>query len=191
MKLGLAIAMRREALGMSQIELAKAVGVSKASVSRWESGDISNMRRDRIYRLAKALNVSPIDLLYDDINEFTDYSEAVAKDLKSLLGDNPVKEEIAQKLDLKPQLRRIYSAILRQLLESGLWIVSILLHIVKSLCEGWIVPLEHLLEQCVRITGVSYHADHLTDLLDRKAVLSVQELKNLRNCHLRPSPPIA
>ena len=109
MKLGLAIAMRRESLGMTQEELAKAVGVSKASVSRWESGDISNMRRDRIYRLAKALNVSPIDLLYDDINEFTDYSEAVAKDLKSLLGDNPVKEEIAQKLDMltEPQLDRL------------------------------------------------------------------------------------
>lgn len=100
MKLGLAIAMRREALGFTQEELAKAVGVSKASVSRWESGDISNMRRDRIDRLAKALNVSPIDLLQDDIYEFTEYSETVARDLKKLIGDNPVKDEIVRNLDL-------------------------------------------------------------------------------------------
>ena len=67
------------------------------------------MRRDRIYKLAKALNVSPIDLLSDDVDRFTDYSETVAKDLSRLLGDNPVKEEIAQKLDklTEPQLDRL------------------------------------------------------------------------------------
>ena len=66
MKTGLAIAMRREQIGMTQEELAKAVGVSKASISRWESGDISNMRRDRIQKLADALHVSPLELLDEE-----------------------------------------------------------------------------------------------------------------------------
>lgn len=66
MKTGLAIAMRREQIGMTQEELAKAVGVSKASISRWESGDISNMRRDRIQKLADALRVSPLALLVEE-----------------------------------------------------------------------------------------------------------------------------
>lgn len=66
MKMGLAIARRREELGMTQEELANAVGVTKSSISRWESGDISNMRRDRIHKLAAALKVSPVDLLADE-----------------------------------------------------------------------------------------------------------------------------
>ena len=35
------------------------VGVSEATISRWESGDIANMKRDKIVSLAKALHVSP------------------------------------------------------------------------------------------------------------------------------------
>lgn len=70
MKIGLAIAMRREQVGLTQEELAKAVGVSKASVCRWESGDISNMRRDRIQKLANALNISPLELLNEETEGF-------------------------------------------------------------------------------------------------------------------------
>jgi transcriptional regulator with XRE-family HTH domain len=70
MKIGLAIAMRREELGMSQVDLAKVVGVSKASVCRWESGDISNMKRDKIQKLADALHISPIDLLDEETEGF-------------------------------------------------------------------------------------------------------------------------
>lgn len=72
MKTGLAIAKRREEIGMTQDELAKIVGVSKASISRWESGDITNMRRDRIQKLANALNVSPLSLLEEETKGLTD-----------------------------------------------------------------------------------------------------------------------
>ena len=71
MKTGLAIARRREELGLSQVDLAKAVGVSKASVCRWESGDISNMKRDKIQKLADALHISPIDLLDEETEGFS------------------------------------------------------------------------------------------------------------------------
>lgn len=50
---------RRLELGMTMLELSKKVGVSEATISRWESGDIANMKRDKIIRLANALNVSP------------------------------------------------------------------------------------------------------------------------------------
>lgn len=76
MKTGLAIAMRREQIGMTQEELAKAVGVSKASISRWESGDISNMRRDRIQKLADALHVSPLELLDEETEGLRDVDDA-------------------------------------------------------------------------------------------------------------------
>ena len=66
MEIGLAIAMRREQLGLTQEDIASYVGVSKASVCRWESGYIANMRRDKIQKLADILNVSPLELLKED-----------------------------------------------------------------------------------------------------------------------------
>ena len=35
------------------------VGVGKSTVRKWETGDIENMKRDKIVKLAKALRVSP------------------------------------------------------------------------------------------------------------------------------------
>lgn len=50
---------RRLELGLTMAEVAEIVGVSEATVSRWESGNIGNMKRDRIAAYAKALKVSP------------------------------------------------------------------------------------------------------------------------------------
>ena len=50
----------REKCGLTQREVANAVGVTEATVSRWESGHINNMRRDNIQSLAKILQVSPL-----------------------------------------------------------------------------------------------------------------------------------
>lgn len=54
---------RRKEIGLTMKEVADFVGVSEASVSRWETGDIMNMRRDRVELLAKILRVSPLDIL--------------------------------------------------------------------------------------------------------------------------------
>ena len=50
---------RRVELRLTQDDIANKIGVSKATVSRWESGNISNMRRDRIAKLAEILQISP------------------------------------------------------------------------------------------------------------------------------------
>lgn len=57
------IRFRRIELGMTMKDLAKRVGVSEATISRWESGDIANMKRDKIAALARALDVSPAVLM--------------------------------------------------------------------------------------------------------------------------------
>jgi repressor LexA len=54
---------RRKELGLTLEEVGKAVGVSKSTVKKWENGFIANMRRDRIEKLARALQISPIQLL--------------------------------------------------------------------------------------------------------------------------------
>lgn len=51
---------RRKQLGLTLKDVAKAVGVSESTVSRWESGDISNMRQQKISLMANVLKASPL-----------------------------------------------------------------------------------------------------------------------------------
>lgn len=60
---------RRVELRLTQDDIANKIGVSKATVSRWESGNISNMRRDRIAKLAEILQISPAVIIgFKDTN---------------------------------------------------------------------------------------------------------------------------
>lgn len=56
------IKLRRQALGLTLEEVGNFVGVSKSTVKKWETGHISNMRRDRIALLAKILQIEPAAL---------------------------------------------------------------------------------------------------------------------------------
>jgi repressor LexA len=54
---------RRKELNLTMKEVAAAVGVSEGTVSRWESGNIANMGRDKIYALSKVLKMSPAEIM--------------------------------------------------------------------------------------------------------------------------------
>ena len=61
---------RRLELGKTLEDIGREVGVSKGTVQRWESGNISNMRRDKIAKLAAALEISPTQLIgYEDTHD--------------------------------------------------------------------------------------------------------------------------
>jgi len=51
---------RRMELGLTLEEVAKAVGVSKSTVLKWETGTIEDMRVNKAAALAQVLNVSPL-----------------------------------------------------------------------------------------------------------------------------------
>lgn len=53
----------RRARGMTLEEVGKIVGVTKSTVRKWETGDIANMRRDKIATLAQALGTTPENLM--------------------------------------------------------------------------------------------------------------------------------
>lgn len=59
MKVKEIIKQRRKELNLALLDVAKACDVSEGTVSRWESGDIGDMKRSRIAALAKILKISP------------------------------------------------------------------------------------------------------------------------------------
>lgn len=54
---------KRKSKGLTMKEVAKAVGVSEGTVSRWESGEIANMGRSKIYALSQILDLSPAEIM--------------------------------------------------------------------------------------------------------------------------------
>lgn len=48
---------------MTLEELGNAVGVGKSTVRKWETGQIANMKIDKIEKLAAALKINPIKLM--------------------------------------------------------------------------------------------------------------------------------
>lgn len=70
MKANEVIKLKRKEKDMTLRELAEKVGVSEATVSRWESGDIRSMKRPNIEALSKILGISPAILM-----EWEEYQE--------------------------------------------------------------------------------------------------------------------
>lgn len=90
---------RRKELGLTMEEVAKAVGVSKATVKRWESGEIANIRRDKIAILAKALHTTPAYLMgwSDTIHPDLSFSTH-EKELILAYRNQPAMQEAVDKL---------------------------------------------------------------------------------------------
>lgn len=97
----------RMGLGATLEQVGNEVGVSKATVKRWESGEIANIRRDKIYKLAQALHTTPAYLMgWDDastsaaklspeeIAELDDLYLERIKQICSAMTSNPLSIEI-------------------------------------------------------------------------------------------------
>lgn len=63
MTVGEKIRLRRKELNMTLEELGNKIGVGKSTVRKWENGMIANMKKDKIKKIADALNISPSYLM--------------------------------------------------------------------------------------------------------------------------------
>lgn len=98
------LAERRKQLGYTQKEIASMVNVSEATVSRWESGEIANMRRDRINVYAKALKVDPSFIMTGECgDEYDSLMQRVGAMPLSLTGTIPVLGRVAAGMPLYAQ----------------------------------------------------------------------------------------
>lgn len=63
MEIGEKINRLRTDKGLTLEELGQLVGVGKSTVRKWENGMIANMKRDKILKIAKALDTTPAYLM--------------------------------------------------------------------------------------------------------------------------------
>ena len=80
MEIGRLIAERRKKLGLTLEAVGNAVGVTKSTVKKWETGNISSMHHSRLPHLARVLKM-PLDILMNEC--FPD--ESVASIFKASL----------------------------------------------------------------------------------------------------------
>lgn len=65
MVIGDKIKQLRKEKGWTQEQLGEMVGVKKAAINKYETGNVKNLKRNTIAGLAKALGVSPVWLMDD------------------------------------------------------------------------------------------------------------------------------
>lgn len=84
--IGKRITAARKAIGVNQAFIAKAVGVSRESVSKWESGHITSISAENMSKLARVLNTSIDYLLYgnsvdDGVNQLPSVTSSAKRTL--------------------------------------------------------------------------------------------------------------
>lgn len=86
---------RRKELGLTLSQIADSVGVTEATVQRWESGNIKTMRHEKIAKLAEVLKVSPATLMgWEDLsNGSLTIREIADRPTSSLTNPQSVDEE--------------------------------------------------------------------------------------------------
>lgn len=99
--IGTIIKTRRESLNLLQQDVADYVGVTKSAVSRWEKGEIENMGRSKIKRLAEILRLEPSVIIYGN-------QDIVAEETPYYLNDDT--RAMAQEIFENPELRILFDA---------------------------------------------------------------------------------
>lgn len=95
-RLGNRIQEARKKAGLTQIEVAKALGISQSLISDWEKGNVIPLATN-IYQLTQLFGISPLLL-----NPFEELAEA---------GSGTNKEEMP--LDIHQELEKVWQAIQR------------------------------------------------------------------------------
>lgn len=90
MEIGQKIKALREEKGMTLEELGNKVGVGKSTVRKWETGMIANMRRDKIAKIAAALDTDPAYLMgWENKFEAHYFEKSAAQTINNLIDALP------------------------------------------------------------------------------------------------------
>lgn len=101
---------RRKELGMTLFEVANKVGVSAATVQRWESGSITNLRHGRIAKIAEALDIHPgelIEWIEPDFKRSNELDIQWAELIKELKKQGLTPEQVKKIIDAVRDIREV------------------------------------------------------------------------------------
>lgn len=104
-EIGRKIRCKRKELNLTQLELAKRIGLTESSISKYEAGKIETMPTSTVNRICEVLHIQPAELLGLTPNKSFEF------DLKEILtsaDDLPddVKQELLNILKLQINLYR-------------------------------------------------------------------------------------
>lgn len=105
MRIGERIKQRRLELGYTADALAKLLNKNRATIYRYENGDIENMPIDVLEPLAKALNTTPAYLM-----GWKDSEQSVEQKSADGYYTDPEAAEFAEYLRTRPGARMLFSA---------------------------------------------------------------------------------
>lgn len=105
MRIGERIKQRRLELGYTADMLAKMLNKNRATIYRYENGDIENMPIDVLEPLAKALNTTPAYLM-----GWMDAEQSVEQKSTDGYYTDPEAAEFAEYLRTRPGARMLFSA---------------------------------------------------------------------------------
>ena len=66
MEVGQKIKKARLERGLTQQELGSIIGVQKSAIAKYESGRVVNIKRSTLQKIAKALNIRPSELIFNE-----------------------------------------------------------------------------------------------------------------------------
>ena len=76
---------KRKEMGMTMKDVADRIGVSEATVSRWESGSVGSMKRQNVAALARLFDLSPAVLMdWEEYEEENATRKMLIRDLTEL-----------------------------------------------------------------------------------------------------------
>lgn len=107
--------------GATLEQIGTEVGVSKATVKRWESGEIANLRRDKIYKLAKALHTTPAYLMgWDKSSDLSPDTTLLSSEHSDILLsiDSPTREILDMLSDMTPEELALVKSRIQKIKES-------------------------------------------------------------------------
>ncbi len=106
---GKRIKARRKDLGMTQEELGQKAGVTKATINKYETGIVQNLKRSTIEDMAKALNVSPSYIMgwTDNVAEVHTNNGVIGQNSGTITVNNAERTLSKEELELL----RIYNKI--------------------------------------------------------------------------------
>lgn len=137
-----ALRRRRKELGLTLSQIADQMGVTEATVQRWESGNIKTIRHEKIAKLAEVLDVNPATLMGwdDETDSFSGKTKNDRKEFYKIMMDIMDEKDLnipdfAQACNLSD--REVRSIIIRHSKTAPL-------DIALKISSAFNIPLEYL-----------------------------------------------